>query len=71
MRALHHFERFRARCERRSTLHVKPFEQPETNQSGADQVDRHHDIKQPRHDQDQDARGQRHYGRNVGSGDGH
>src|SRR5258707_2479691 len=54
-----------------STLHVEPFEQPEPNQAGANQVDRDHEIKQPRHDQDQDARDQRHYGGNVSSGDGH
>src|SRR5258708_39662249 len=31
-----------------STLHVKPFEQPEANQAGANQIDRDHEIKQPR-----------------------
>jgi hypothetical protein len=54
-----------------STLHVEPFEQPETNQAGANQIDRDHEIKQPRHNQNQDTGDQRHYGRNVGSGDGH
>jgi hypothetical protein len=54
-----------------STLHVKPFEQTEANQAGANQINRDHEIKQPRHDQDQDARDQGHYGRNVSSGDGH
>src|SRR6476660_4894243 len=29
-------------------LHVKPFQEPETDKAGADQIDRDHEIKQPR-----------------------
>ena len=52
-------------------LHVKPFEQPKTDQAVENQEDRDHQIEQPRHDQDQQACNHRHDRRNVSDGQGH
>jgi hypothetical protein len=72
LRALHHFGGFRASREPRfKTLEVKPFQQPESNQADANQVDRDHQIEQPRHDQNENASDERHNGWNVGSRDRH
>src|SRR5215212_7799840 len=72
LRALHHFGGFRASREPRfKALEVKPFQQPETNQASANQIDRDHQVEQPRHDQNENASDQRHNGWNVGSRDGH
>src|SRR3979490_654777 len=38
-----------------SPLHVKPFEQPEADQTVEDQIDRNHQIEKPRHDQNKQA----------------
>jgi hypothetical protein len=54
-----------------SKLDMKPLEQPETDQADANQINRDHEIKQPRHDQNQDARDQGHERGNMGGGDRH
>src|SRR5260370_2442664 len=54
-----------------STLHGEPLEHAQTDQADANQIDRDHEIEQPRHDQNEDTGDQGHYGRNVRSGDGH
>jgi hypothetical protein len=60
-----------AASSRFKRLHVKPFEQTETDQAGANKIDRYHEIEEPRHDQNQNAGDQGHDGGNVGSGDRH
>src|SRR5207244_6076659 len=61
LRALHHFAGFRASRETRfPALQVQPFQQAEADQADADQINRDDQVKQPRHDQDQDACDQGH-----------
>src|SRR5260370_15781767 len=55
----------------RATLQVKPLQHTHADQADADQINRDHQIEQPRHHQNQNASDQRHYGRNVSSSDGH
>jgi hypothetical protein len=75
MRALHHFEGFRASCETRLSrvdeLEAKHLEYAETGQTDDDQVDGHNEIQEPRHNQDQDSRNQSDNRGNVRSGEGH
>jgi hypothetical protein len=76
--ALHHFDGFRASREtlvsqaiRDLRLYVKPAQQAQAHQADEDQVDRHNEIEQSRHDQDQNPRDQGNDGRHMRSGDGH
>jgi hypothetical protein len=72
MRALHHFEGFRASRETRlSGPTGETSEHAETDQTHEDQIDSDDEIEQPRHQQDQDTRDQGDDGGNVRSGDGH
>ena len=78
MRALHHFEGFRASCEtplsklwKLPKLEAQHLEQAEAGQTDDDQVNRDDEIQEPRHDQDQDSRDQGDDRGNMRSGDGH
>ena len=72
MRALHHVWAIRRKLRNHPVLtHVKHPEHAHTDQTDANQVDRDHQIEQPRHDQDQDAGDQGNDGGNVRSSDGH
>jgi hypothetical protein len=50
---------------------VKHPEKAEPVQTDQDQIDRDDKVQKPRHDQDQDACEQGHYGRNMRSGNRH
>jgi hypothetical protein len=75
MRALHHFEGFRASREtplsRGYGLEMKHPEYAEPDQANEDQVDRDDKVQEPRHDQDQDSRNKRDDGGNVRRANGH
>ena len=78
MRALHHFEGFRASREtprwgatRVWGLKMEPFQDAHADQSDEDQIDRDNVVEQPRHDQDQDACDQSDDGRQMRCGDVH
>jgi hypothetical protein len=72
LRALHHFEGFRASRETRfPALELQHLEYAKPGQTDDDQVDGDDEIQEPRHDQNQDARDQGDKRGNVRSGDGH
>ncbi len=52
-------------------LQVQPFQQPEPDEPVKDQEQRDDHVQQPRHDENQNARDQRHDRGNVGNGQGH
>lgn len=54
-----------------SGLHMKPPQEPEPDQAVENQEDRYHEIEQPRHDQDQEARENGQDRRDMGNGEGH
>jgi hypothetical protein len=54
-----------------STLQMKPSEDAKSEQADANQIDRDHEIEQPRHEQNKDAGDQGNNGRNMRSRDGH
>jgi hypothetical protein len=72
LRALHHFEGFRASREPCfPALEPKHLEHAEAGQTNYDQVDGDDEIQEPRHNQNQDSRNQGDDRGNVRSGDGH
>jgi hypothetical protein len=72
LRALHHFEGFRASREPCfPALEPKHLEHAEAGQTDYDQVDGDDEIQEPRHNQNQDSRNQGDDRGNVRSGDGH
>ena len=50
---------------------MKPPQKPEADQAVENEEDRDHEIKQPRHDQNQQPSDNGHDRRNVGDGEGH
>jgi len=78
MRALHHFEGFRASCEtplsklwKLPNLEAKHLEHAEAGQTDDDQVNRDDEIQEPRRNQDQNSRKQGDDGGNVRRTNGH